>query len=121
MPRDEVSIDGSAFTACTSPAEYGGLAMGVHTFSVRVVDANGKPARTVPATLQPTDGRLLLNSGGSITQTAPLNVTYLGITAADLLDIQLDTQATFLERWKDLLDVYAKRVRIFGYRTIKFD
>lgn len=37
----ECSLDGAALAACTSPAEYSGLAMGVHTFAVRVRDATG--------------------------------------------------------------------------------
>lgn len=45
----ECSLDGSAFAACASPVEYGALAMGVHTFAVRVRDANGNYDPT-PAT-----------------------------------------------------------------------
>ena len=45
----ECSLDGAGFTACASPATYNGLAMGVHTFAVRVRDANGNYDPT-PAT-----------------------------------------------------------------------
>jgi hypothetical protein len=42
----ECSLDGAPFSACTSPREYSGLAVGAHTFRVRAVDAAGNADAT---------------------------------------------------------------------------
>ncbi len=45
----ECSLDGAAFSVCTSPKTYTGLAVGSHTFSVRATDLKGN-LDTTPAT-----------------------------------------------------------------------
>ena len=45
----QCSLDAAAYTACTSPKAYSGLAKGSHTFNVRAADASGNVDPT-PAT-----------------------------------------------------------------------
>ena len=45
----QCSLDAAAYTACTSPKAYSGLAKGSHTFNVRAVDVSGNVDPT-PAT-----------------------------------------------------------------------
>jgi hypothetical protein len=45
----ECSLDGAAFTACSSPTSYDGLDGGTHTFRVRAVDTSGTPDPTPAA------------------------------------------------------------------------
>ncbi len=66
----ECSLDGSAFAACTSPVTYN-VAMGVHTFSVRVRDANGNydptPAtRTWTADITPPETTITAAPSGTV-------------------------------------------------------
>jgi hypothetical protein len=47
--RFECRLDSGAWFACSSPASYTGLAAGVHSFSVRSIDASGNVEQLPPA------------------------------------------------------------------------
>jgi CSLREA domain-containing protein len=71
----ECALDGGAFAACASPAIYADLALGVHTFDVRALDATGTadptPARygwTVLADTSLLNTQIL--SGPALTTTS---------------------------------------------------
>jgi MYXO-CTERM domain-containing protein len=51
----ECSLDGAAFTACTSPVNYSALGMGSHTFVVRAKDGSGQRDASPPTHLWSID------------------------------------------------------------------
>jgi IPT/TIG domain/Bacterial Ig domain len=72
-------LDGSAFSACSSPASYSGLSQGNHTFSVKAQDTSGNqsPAATFSWTVSaaPTVSSVSPNNGPPAGGTA---VTIIG-------------------------------------------
>jgi hypothetical protein len=68
----QCSLDGAAFTACTSPRTFSGLSQGSHTFAVRAVDTAGN-ADATPATASWTVDTVPPDTTFAATPTNPSN------------------------------------------------
>ncbi|MCU0990418.1 MAG: PKD domain-containing protein, partial [Xanthomonadales bacterium] len=81
----ECSLDGGAFTACTSPTAYSGLADGEHQFAVRAVDGVGiwDPTPATHAWTQDTTPpeTTITGAPAAITSAATATFTFLGADA----------------------------------------
>ena len=68
----QCSLDGAAFSTCTSPQAYNGLAEGAHRFDVRAIDAKGNPdptpaRHTWTVDMTPPDTSITAGPSGSVT------------------------------------------------------
>ena len=91
LDRFECSVDGAAFAACTSPAQFDNLGSGAHTLNVKTVDNVGNEATslasfnwsvdaTPPDTTinSATDGNAIAVSNGGNTTSASMTFTFSG-------------------------------------------
>jgi uncharacterized protein (TIGR03382 family) len=82
----QCSLDGAAYTACTSPVEYAGLADGGHLFRVRAMDALGNLDATPASHIWDIDSDGSRDEGGCGCTTGPasssLPVAGLALLAA---------------------------------------
>ena len=72
----ECQLDGSAWSACSSPKSYSGLATGSHTFSVRTKDAAGNvDATPATRTWDVTEAANAVSVPSSVTSNCSTDVT----------------------------------------------
>nr|WP_254623535.1 Ig-like domain-containing protein [Myxococcus sp. CA033] len=94
-PRDtfECSLDGAAFTPCTSPINFTGLPEGTHTFQVRAVDADGDvdptPAHFIWSIGLDTDGDGLTDTEEIAIGTDPNNPDTDGDGVSDGIEVEV--------------------------------
>lgn len=100
-PRFQCRLDGRPWTACQAPLSFGKLAVGSHSFSVRVVarDSHGKAARFRWRVLEPMDFSIApqLAGLGALYPGAPaqaLPLTIANPNPVPILVISLQVQAT---------------------------
>jgi large repetitive protein len=73
----QCSLDGAAYSACSSPKSYSGLAAGSHTFAVRATDTHGKTSGTTSFTwtidLAPPSTTVIFPGRGGLYTTTSWN------------------------------------------------
>ncbi len=93
----ECRLDGGAWSACTSPKGYSGLAVGAHTFDVRATDPAGNvdatPASrswTVTATTDTTPPDTTITSGPATSTTSTTASFVFSATESATFECRLD-------------------------------
>jgi hypothetical protein len=83
------SLDGAAYSGCTSPTSYSSLALGPHTFDVAATDAAGNPDPT-PAH---ADWTVVASSGGTFLPVADTHLRQAAPTTSYGSVVELSTDA----------------------------
>ena len=93
----QCSLDGAAFTNCTSPRNYNGLADGSHTFQVRARDAGGNIDATPASytwTIDATDPNTTITSNPpAATNSTSASFTFTSTEAGSTFECRLDGAA----------------------------
>jgi hypothetical protein len=90
----QCKLDGGAFTACTSPATYSGLADGPHTFTVKATDPAENTAQTSHAwTVDTTPPTVEITGGKPGDPTNSKSVTFTFTTTESTMECKLDDEA----------------------------
>ncbi len=91
----ECRLDGAAFGACTSPADYTSLAQGAHTFDVRASDAAGNTSSAASRTwtvdtVAPPDPTIDSGPTGAVSSTSA-SFAFSDTEAGAVLECRLDS------------------------------
>ena len=90
----QCKLDGGAFTACTSPATYSGLADGPHTFTVKVTDPASNTAQASHTwTVDTTPPTVEITGGKPGDPTNSKSVTFNFTTTESTMECKLDNGA----------------------------
>jgi hypothetical protein len=107
----ECSLDGGAFSACTSPKSYSGLGVGAHTVQVRAID--GSPNHNVDPTPASASWTITAPAGSGGSTGGAATTTTTGSSANDKTSGKAKTTPAFLT-------VSGARFRPGGKRSFVF-